>query len=371
MADLALSGRLDRLVDTILARGDATAALADPELAPFARLVVEMRHYPNPAFTARPQGPAEREDDDVDCHCAGDSDDDQGPRGVHDDHAVHAARATRGSPTSSSRCSARWKPKPRRRRAACTASCAVGDSMLMVGRERSAKAWCRCGRARITSTSRTWTATFARALAAGGTSMGEPADRPYGERSGYRPGPVRQLLVHRAEPLRRRRCPKGCAPSRRTCTRKGAPAYIEFLKQAFGAVEEARHLDPGGRVMHAQVRIGNAVLELGEPDPPAPMPTTFYLYVDDADALYARAVAAGATPLDAARGSVVRRSGGERVGPDRHGVVHRPAGLAGGPGLRCAGVSGLLQRHHGCGCRSGVVRRTIRSPAAGDAPGRP
>ncbi len=53
MAERALSGRLDRMVDTILARGDATAALQDPELAPLAGLVVELRHYPNPAFTAR------------------------------------------------------------------------------------------------------------------------------------------------------------------------------------------------------------------------------------------------------------------------------------------------------------------------------
>jgi hypothetical protein len=52
MAD-ALSGRLDRLVDTMLARGDATAALSDAELAPLARVVAELRHYPMPGFTAR------------------------------------------------------------------------------------------------------------------------------------------------------------------------------------------------------------------------------------------------------------------------------------------------------------------------------
>jgi hypothetical protein len=52
MAD-ALSGRLDQVVDTILARGDATAALRDAELAPLVRLAAELRHYPSPAFTAR------------------------------------------------------------------------------------------------------------------------------------------------------------------------------------------------------------------------------------------------------------------------------------------------------------------------------
>src|SRR6185503_8582303 len=52
MAD-ALSGRHDQVVDTLLARGDATAALTDPELAPLARLAAELRHYPSPEFTAR------------------------------------------------------------------------------------------------------------------------------------------------------------------------------------------------------------------------------------------------------------------------------------------------------------------------------
>jgi len=52
MAD-ALSGRLDQVVDTILARGDATAALTDAELAPLARLAAELRHYPDPGFRAR------------------------------------------------------------------------------------------------------------------------------------------------------------------------------------------------------------------------------------------------------------------------------------------------------------------------------
>jgi hypothetical protein len=47
-----LSSRLDAVVDTILARGDATAALTDPELAPLARLAAELRHYPSPEFTS-------------------------------------------------------------------------------------------------------------------------------------------------------------------------------------------------------------------------------------------------------------------------------------------------------------------------------
>src|SRR5436190_1373033 len=140
--------------------------------------------------------------------------------------------------------------------------------------------------------------TFHRAIAAGATSLGEPADRPYGERSGF----VADVMGNNwyiGRPLKGPAVPEGLRTVTPYLHPKGVPGYIEFLKQAFGAVEDARHLGPGGRVMHAQVRIGNAVLELGDPDPAESQPRTFYLYVDDADALYHRAVAAGATSLTA------------------------------------------------------------------------
>ena len=46
--------------------------------------------------------------------------------------------------------------------------------------------------------------------------------------------------------------------------------------------------------MHAALRIGDAIVEMGEAEP---MPAGFYLYVPDADALYRQAVAAGARSL--------------------------------------------------------------------------
>jgi PhnB protein len=76
-----------------------------------------------------------------------------------------------------------------------------------------------------------------------------------------------------------------------------ASRYIEFLKQAFGAVEEGRH-DAEGRVRYARLRIGNAALELGEAEGGAdPMRSAFYLYVDNADLIYEQALAAGAKSL--------------------------------------------------------------------------
>jgi uncharacterized glyoxalase superfamily protein PhnB len=69
---------------------------------------------------------------------------------------------------------------------------------------------------------------------------------------------------------------------------------IEFLKKAFDAVERAKITRPNGSILHAQVRIGDSILMIGEPQSPwKPLPTMLYLYVPDVDATYKRAVAAG------------------------------------------------------------------------------
>ena len=52
MADQQLPDRLDAVIDTLVARGDASAALRDEELAPLARVAADLRHYPRREFTA-------------------------------------------------------------------------------------------------------------------------------------------------------------------------------------------------------------------------------------------------------------------------------------------------------------------------------
>lgn len=85
---------------------------------------------------------------------------------------------------------------------------------------------------------------------------------------------------------------------------RNAAAAIDFYRQAFGAEECARLAGPDGRVMHAQIRIGGACVMLTDEYPEmgclSPLslggsPVTLHLYVEDADAAFARAVAAGAT----------------------------------------------------------------------------
>ena len=70
---------------------------------------------------------------------------------------------------------------------------------------------------------------------------------------------------------------------------------IEFLKRAFDAVEREKIARPNGTILHAQVKIGDSILMIGEPQSPyKPLPTMLYLYVADVDATFKQALAAGA-----------------------------------------------------------------------------
>ena len=78
----------------------------------------------------------------------------------------------------------------------------------------------------------------------------------------------------------------------------GADRFLEFLKQAFGAKEIERHQRPDGAIMHAEARIGDSVLMLADVNQQySAMPAALYLYVEDTDAVYQRALKQGATSL--------------------------------------------------------------------------
>jgi uncharacterized glyoxalase superfamily protein PhnB len=116
-------------------------------------------------------------------------------------------------------------------------------------------------------------AVYDRAIKAGGTSMGEPADRPYGERSGFvkdATGNYWYIATRFASNV----APEGAGSIVPYMHPSKALPFIDFLKRAFGA-QEIGVYEHGGRVMHAIVRIGNAVLEMGEANPnPAVSPCT-------------------------------------------------------------------------------------------------
>ncbi len=79
---------------------------------------------------------------------------------------------------------------------------------------------------------------------------------------------------------------------------EGAVKLIDFLKEAFGAEERERMAMPDGTIRHAELKIGDSMLMMGEASGEyKPMPTALYLYVTDTDSTYRRAVAAGATSI--------------------------------------------------------------------------
>ena len=140
-------------------------------------------------------------------------------------------------------------------------------------------------------------AVYNRALAAGATSFEPVTDHDYGSRGGT----VVDLAgnkLHISTP----------APGNkifdefRSVTPHFNPPrsepFIEFLHRAFGGEEVYRAQSPDGIIHHAQVRIGDSIISLGDAHGPyQPMPGTLHLYVPDADTAYERALQAGATSI--------------------------------------------------------------------------
>jgi PhnB protein len=292
MADQPLSDRLDGVIDALVARGDASSSLRDTELAPLARVAADLRHYPNREFTARLRAQFERRTT------------------MTTDVAPEAtARIREGFTTVTPYM---WVPDRGLADFLIRVFDAVetnvmdnpghgihrelriGNSMVMLGETGDQKsALSRPVALHIFVDDAD--ATFARALAAGGTSLGEPADRPYGERSGFIRDPYgNQWYI--ATPLG----PESLASHLRSVTpyllAHDVRGYIEFLVRAFGAVEEVVVDHGGGAIPYARARIGDAAVEFGSADP---MPGAYFLYVADPDAAYEQALAAGATSLAA------------------------------------------------------------------------
>ena len=79
---------------------------------------------------------------------------------------------------------------------------------------------------------------------------------------------------------------------------EGVPKLLEFLKDTFNSTELERVPRPDGTISHAEVRIGDSVVMMGEANAQSkPMPTMLYVYVEDVDAVYKRALQAGAKPV--------------------------------------------------------------------------
>jgi PhnB protein len=140
-------------------------------------------------------------------------------------------------------------------------------------------------------------AVYQRALQSGATSIQPPTDHDYGERGAS----VKDTFGNNwyiATSKGDRYVREGFRSLTPYLHPVSAAKTIDFLRQAFEAEEIARYAEPSGRIMHAEVRIGDSMLEMGEAlGAYQTMPTGIYLYVADADATYQRALAAGAASV--------------------------------------------------------------------------
>lgn len=139
-------------------------------------------------------------------------------------------------------------------------------------------------------------AAYEKALAAGATVLmgdeGKPADREWGQRTTYlqdADGNTWFLAKHlgSSEPPEQ--------PLIQYLHPKNTAALMDFLKMAFEAEELERHNAPNGGILHAALKIGDSRVEMS--DYPEDTPQMVYVYTEDPDAVYRRAMAAGATSI--------------------------------------------------------------------------
>ena len=141
-------------------------------------------------------------------------------------------------------------------------------------------------------------ASYRRAIAAGAKPMNDPI-----EAHGERVASVQDLAGNEwylAKRLSGSHTDEGLRTVNVYLHPIGADKMIDFLRTSFGAEEIMSHrASPDGPVLHAKIRIGDSVLEMGEAHGRyRSLPSMLFLYVDDVDAWHQRAVAGGATEME-------------------------------------------------------------------------
>ena len=103
-------------------------------------------------------------------------------------------------------------------------------------------------------------------------------------------------------------------------TLDNAARTIDWYKKALGAEEVARAAGPDGKILHAEVRVGDSLIMLNDvmgtkgPKALGGSPASLWIYVEDADALFDRAVAAGAKVDEGPMGRMADQFWGDRCG---------------------------------------------------------
>jgi PhnB protein len=298
MSEQLLIEQLDEAVDAIIARGEATAITeAQPDLAELAALAGELRLLPRENFKLNLRETLRRS-------------------------ATMNATGTKNKPSAK-------KTSPRQQTitpyltveraeqlvdfvkqafggvelfrtigsaGGLHAEVNIGDSKLMIGGYEGVEEMPTALHLYVPDAD----AVYQRALEAGATSLEEPVDQFYGDReAGVKDptGNVWWIATHKLGPANTY-IPEGMRAVTPFLHPVGAPALIEFMKEAFGAEELSRHASPEGTIQHAVVRIGDSLIEMGEAHGEAqPMPPALFTSVENLEEGYERALKAGAISL--------------------------------------------------------------------------
>lgn len=96
-----------------------------------------------------------------------------------------------------------------------------------------------------------------------------------------------------------------------------ASGTIDFLKEVFGAKERYRLTDPNGDIMHAEVVVGDSIVMMCDSMGESPQPGAMYLYTEDIDSVYDKALKAGGVQVQPPE---------DQFYGDRSGCVKDPGG---------------------------------------------
>jgi len=295
MAERDQVDRLDAIVETILARPQSSQVPAEPELAALWRVAVDLVDLPDPGFRSRLAADLERSALNMKQTAAANATP-YIPAGFSSitpyvivqgaDRFVDFVKQSFGAEE--------LFRKARPDGTIMHAELRIGDSILELS-DGSEVMPARPIALHLYVPDAD--ASYARAMAAGAKSLIAPTDMPYGDREADVTDPFGNNWYigtrKQGGPV-----PQGMRTITPTLHVKGTDRLMDFIKRAFGAAELDRTLAPDGAVMHAQLKLGDAVVELGEARGfVSPMPCSMHYYVADADAVYLSAMRAGATSL--------------------------------------------------------------------------
>jgi uncharacterized glyoxalase superfamily protein PhnB len=297
MSKPALSERLDQAIEMILA---GQTIVADPSVADFAELAIELRDLPRDEFKASLR--AELEGGTAMSAVTQRAEERAEKTGVQKiTPYLVMSDVHREIDFIKTVFGATGKVYGLGSQGGFHSEYRIGDSLLMIGGGGKGAKWKGAPvPAALHAYVQDVDGAYQKALEAGATSLMPPTDMEYGERGAgiEDPGGNHWYLATAFGPSY---VPEGLPNVMPFFNPVGAPKMIEFLERALGAKTLDLHKAPSGRVLHAKLRIGDSIVEMGEAHGEwQPRPMHFMVNVGDSDAAYERAMQAeGAVSVSA------------------------------------------------------------------------